>query len=97
VSGFVVLDVGQAIFAAALRTTGYVYTVMMTRILCFVCFYLPASIFIRSLSFENSNIKFLAFYGSFYFTISLIGLFFFLKMSKELSVVEKEQGDGVII
>lgn len=79
VSGFVILDVCQIIFASALRAASCVYTVMLTRSSLFLFLYLPLSLILRKTSFTDSNYKFLAYYGSFYLTISLIGVYFLYK------------------
>lgn len=80
VSFLVVLDVCQVIFASALRTTGYVYSVMFTRIGFFGLFYLPISLLLGKITIASVTTKFLLFYGFFYLTISLIGLIFLQKI-----------------
>lgn len=84
VSGLVILDVCQTIFASALRSIGSAYTVMLTRISFFAAFFLPATLIVKKISFASNNNKFLTFYGLLYFTIIMIGIYFFYKISKLL-------------
>lgn len=84
ISGLVVIDVCQAIFASALRSTGNAYTVMLTRISFFSLFFFPATLIVKKISFASNNNKFLTFYGLLYLTIIIIGLYFFYKISQVL-------------
>jgi Na+-driven multidrug efflux pump len=88
VSGLVVLDACQVIFAAALRTLGYVRTVMLTRALFFLLLYLPVSLLINALPLASGQSKLLVFYGSFYLTIAMIGVYFLFKVSELLTPSE---------
>ncbi len=86
VSILVIFDVCQVIFASALRTTGYIYTVMFTRIGFFSCLYLPFSLILsKTLTTTSVTSKFLYFYGSFYLTISFIGLVYLRKIKQALT------------
>jgi len=90
VSGLVILDACQVIFAAALRTFGHVYTVMATRILFFLLFYLPASLLLNLAPCIEAPYKLLMFYGFFYLTIAMIGSYFFTKVYDLLSPAYSE-------
>jgi putative MATE family efflux protein len=76
VSTLVVFDFIQLILAGALRGAGDVKTVMMTRFLSCLLFFVPVSYMISKLPIANVAIKFALIYGSFYLNTGVFGFFF---------------------
>lgn len=73
-SGLVICDLLQLILAGALRGAANVAVVMWTRIIVCLGFFVPVS-YVLSLAFvENTLIKFVLIYGTFYVSSGLMGL-----------------------
>lgn len=90
VSGLVLLDVCQVIFAATLRALGRVYTVMFTRILLFSFFYIPTSLFVSKLNIQSLALKIMLIYGLFYITISIIGIIFMIQIWNIINIQQEK-------
>jgi len=65
-SVFIFLDVTQLILSGALRGLGEVKTVMFTRLIVCLLFFVPFSYMISILPIEDLTMKFCLIYGSFY-------------------------------
>jgi MATE family multidrug resistance protein len=62
----VFFDLLQLILAGALRGSGDVRAVMITRIIVSICFFVPMSYVLSQLYIESNAAKFILIYGSFY-------------------------------
>ena len=76
VSTLVVFDFVQLILAGALRGAGDVKTVMMTRFLSCLFFFVPVSYALSKLPIASVPLKFALIYGSFYLNTGVFGIFF---------------------
>lgn len=89
ISPLVIFDICQTIFAAALRATGNASIVMWTRGKYFFFFYVPVSYFISKLKIYSLALKILLIYGSFYVTISIIGISFIHSLFSKIKTKEE--------
>lgn len=65
-SVLVFFDLLQLILAGALRGSGNVRTVMLTRLAVCLCFFIPASYMVSGLDIQSVELKFILIYGLFY-------------------------------
>lgn len=75
-----IFDALQVVLAGALRGAGDVQAVMWVRFaLCFG-FFAPVAYILRSINFENSNLKFTLIYSSFFITTLLISYMYLRRL-----------------
>lgn len=82
ISLFVLFDVVQLILSGALRGASYVKTVMWTRLL--VCFgiFVPLSYWISLLSIDNTVLKFVGIYSSFYISNGIMSIIYMVQLKR---------------
>lgn len=83
ISVLVFFDVLQLILAAALRGASNVRTVMVVRASAFIFFFLPLSYLFSLLPLENTLIKFILIYSSFYISNGLMGVIYLMRFRSE--------------
>jgi len=89
ISLLVILDFTQVVLAAALRGAGDVRTVMLTRLVCCFCFFVPVSWLLAQIPGISTTLRFTLVYGSFYITTGLIGLRFWYRIKSRRWQKEK--------
>lgn len=80
ISLFVIFDLVQVILAGALRGASDVRTVMWVRLLTCIFFFFPASYIVANLPIENTNLKFILIYATYYVTTGIIASCFWIRI-----------------
>jgi len=75
-SVLVLFDLLQLVLAGALRGAGNVKTVMMTRLIVCLGYFVPVSYFVSQLPIADTTLKFTLIYGSFYVGSALMSLMY---------------------
>lgn len=80
ISLLVFFDFTQVFLAGALRGAGDVKTVMWTRVLACLCFFIPISYMLNKMSGIGDVTRFILVYGSFYVATGIMGLAFLYRI-----------------
>jgi putative MATE family efflux protein len=81
ISALALLDLVQLVLSASLRGAGDVKTVMLVRLFACLVFFVPAAWFISWLPIENSLIKFILIYGTFFLNTGIMNLLYVKRLS----------------
>lgn len=73
-SGFVFFDLLQVVLSGALRGSANVYVVMLARVLVCSVYFVPASLFVAWLPIQDTAIKLVLLYGSYYIGNGIMSL-----------------------
>ncbi len=83
ISLLVFFDILQLILAAALRGASNVHVVMLVRLGTLILFFMPISYGLSLLPLENTMIKFILIYSSFYVGNGIMGIIYLLRFRSE--------------
>ncbi len=83
ISVLVFFDILQLILAAALRGASNVRVVMWVRLISLLAFFMPVSYLLSMLPLENTLIKFILVYSSFYIGNGLMGIIYLMRFRSE--------------
>jgi putative MATE family efflux protein len=83
ISMLVFFDILQLILAAALRGASNVRVVMLVRLASLILFFMPVSYALSLVPLENTLIKFILIYSSFYIGNGLMGIVYLMRFRSE--------------
>lgn len=83
VSVLVFFDLLQLVLAGALRGAGDVRTVMMTRLVVVVAYFMPFSYILARINMQDAVFKFILVYGSFYLGNALMSIVYIRRLRGE--------------
>ncbi len=81
ISALAIIDLIQLILSASLRGAGDVKTVMLVRLFACTVFFVPVTWFFSWLPLENTLIKFILIYGTFFLNTGIMNLLYMRRLS----------------